>query len=177
LVSKINITLTYDNGNNARSVVQIAPYPTINNNPDKHDYTSITNPNITRPNNLKLKPENGAATQYFTFDMPPNVTDQNNSFNKSSIPTRLRLNVSSITSSPDNDIDKLFVKNIQYEDTSGNRSIFIKVENLDDNEIEVNEMKEKIAKKVSDSTELIKDNTDIIRYIQNKTNRRIDFRA
>jgi hypothetical protein len=174
LVSKINITLTYNNGKSARSAINIAPYPVSNNNTNKYDYTSITNPSITRPNNLKPKPEDGETDQYFTFYMPPNVPDQNNSFNKSSIPTHLRLDVSNITSSPDNDINKLFVKNIQYEDSSGNRSIFIKVVSLDDDEIAVLDMKNKINGKVSLSNDLLNENKNIINYIKDKTERRIE---
>jgi hypothetical protein len=170
MISKINITLTYNNGKSARSSVNM---PTAYTLPT--GYTSINNtyPNITRPSELSTI---ATTEQYFTFSMPQN-TDTNTTFNKSSIPTYFRLDLQNIVSTTDTDVEKLIVKNIQYEDITGSRSIIIKVENLDDDEIEIMKMKNTIADKVSRSKSLIEENDRIIDYIKQKPGRSITYTA
>ena len=125
-------------------------------------------PAPTRPAPVQLYPE-----QYFTFIIPaPTITDRT-TYNKNSIPTHFKINLENIVST--DDFEKVMVKNIQYEDTMGGKSIIIKVENLDDDEFELIETKNRIAEKVSRSNSLINENKKIINYIQQKTGNRITY--
>lgn len=167
IVKSINITLTYNNGKSARSTITI-PTGYIS----ASEYTTITNPNITPPNKLRTTSTTSSTpTQYFTFSIPS--SNDETSYNKSSIPTYFKLDISSITS--DDDIEKIKVKNIQYTDINDNRSILISVKDLNEDELYMQNMQNLITTKVNSANGLLNENKNLINYIQNKTGYKLTF--
>lgn len=160
IVKSINITLVYNNGKSTRSIISM---PTNYISPA--GYISITNPNITQPDGLPT------TTQSFTFSIP--TGKDGTSYNKSSIPTYFRLDISKIASN--DDVDKIIVKNIQYTDTNDNKSILINVKDVNEDELTYMHNILKISEKVNSAKKLKDENDNLIKYIQNRTGYKLTF--